>query len=298
MVILQHCAALTSLGFIESSGALAELHRMGIAPYELKLRQCYWRDQEYDGVAYSETEFNEHRVREAVLHYPTIEELDFDGCCLRSMQCLRNLRNLVFLRIALDGDAEISSVTFNDVLQEIGPQLKHLSFNFDVPMDVSVLLQNCPNLESLRIEGHIFPEFANPAVRLTKLQRLTITFILVNVGRIFSFLSDCNQLTELFLLQAPFFDDQILHQFLKRNSLLNLKVAYLNYCGLTDLGFRELLLNAPQLEKVHIYNSNRNRNIFERVLIETNHKALFNDGLRSEDEFFEKRSFFYACDWD
>ncbi|GBN56285.1 hypothetical protein AVEN_10770-1 [Araneus ventricosus] len=288
VIILQHCPELTSLGFIESSGALSQLHRMNISPSELKLRHCCWRDREFDLVEYPSQppDYGLHRVREAVLNYPVIEELDFEGCCLRSMRYLENLRNLVYLKITFDnrsGDA------FNDVLQAIGPQLKHLSFHAASPMDLSLLLQNCHNLESLRITSDKFTVFAIPAVSLPNLQRLALKFMPDNGRRVFPLLCGCNQLTELFLLNARYFDDQILHHFLERNSLSNLKVAFLPMCGLTEHGFRELLLNAPQLERVRIFSSDFGRNHFERVITNTNHKALYDKYIFAEDEFFERR---------
>ncbi|GBO30458.1 hypothetical protein AVEN_108753-1 [Araneus ventricosus] len=305
-IILQHCPELTSLGFIESSGALSQLRRMDISPPELKLRHCCWRDREYDLAEYpsqspyhglhrvreeypSQSPYHGlHRVREAVLNYPTIEELDFDGCFSRSIPCLRNLRNLIYLNISLGGDE--SGSAFTDALRAIGPQLKHLSFFTASPMDLSLLLQNCHNLESLRIEANEFTVFANPAVSLPNLQRLTFNCIHDNGRRVFSLLCDCNELIELFILDAHYFDDETLHHFLERNSLSNLKVAFLPLCGLTEHGFSDLLLNAPQLEKVEIFSSDFRRNHFERVITKSNHKALCDgDIVLARDEFFERR---------
>ncbi|GBM63887.1 hypothetical protein AVEN_249974-1 [Araneus ventricosus] len=137
-----------------------------------------------------------HRVREAVLHYPMTEELDFRGCCLRSIPCLRNLRNLVCLNITC-GD-NISGVEFNDGVQEIGPQLKRQTLNTYNPMDIRILLQNCPNLKSLRIEAEEFTEIANLAVSLLNLQRLTFQFVLESVRRVFRPLPTATNLLNCF----------------------------------------------------------------------------------------------------
>ncbi|GBO37420.1 hypothetical protein AVEN_156082-1 [Araneus ventricosus] len=296
VIILQHCPELTSLGFIESSGALSQLLKLNISPSELKLRHCCWRDREYDLAEYPSQppDHGRYRIREAVKNYPLIEELDFDGCSLRSMPCLRNLRNLVYLNITFyHGE---SGIALYDALQAIGPQLKHLSCITTIPMDLSLLLQNCHKLESLNIFAKEFTVFANPVVCLPNLQRLSFNYMNFNGRRVFSLLSDCNQLTELFLLNACYFDDHILHNFLERNSLSNLRVAYLPMCGLTEHGFRELLLNAPQLEKVNIFSSDYSRNDFERVIIETNHKALCDEDIVFErEEFFERRRKHDGC---
>ncbi|GBM74422.1 hypothetical protein AVEN_39215-1 [Araneus ventricosus] len=293
VIILRHCPKLTSLGFIESSGALSQLHRMGISASELKLRHCYWREEEGDGAENPSQppDHGLHLVGEAVQNHPTIEELDFHRCCLRSIPCLANLRNLVYLNITFA--ANISGDAFNDTLQAIGPQLKHLSFHTASPMDLSLLLQNCHNMESLKITGDKFTGFANPAVSLPNLQRLALNYMRDNGRRVFRLLSDCNKLTELFLLDASYFDDETLHHFLEMNSLSNLQVAFLPRCGLTDQGFRELLLNAPQMERVRISSSGfgfRHLNHFGTVISETNHKALCNKGPPyATDEFFTKR---------
>ncbi|GBL66552.1 hypothetical protein AVEN_171115-1 [Araneus ventricosus] len=296
VIILQHCPELTSLGFIESSGALSQLRRMNISPSELKLRHCCWRDIEYDvtDCPSQPPDHGLHRIREAVMNYPLIEELDFDGCSLTSMPFLRDLRNLVYLNITFDGSE--SGIALYDALQAIGPQLKHLSCITPSPMDLSLLLQNCHKLESLNIGGEEFTVFANPAVRLPNLQRLSCNYVNWNGRRVFSLLSDCNQLTELFLRNAEYFDDQILYHFLERNSLSNLKVAYLPRCGLTEHGFRELLLNAPQLERVRIFSSDFRINHFERVITDTNHKALCDEDIVCEtEEFFERRREHDGC---
>ncbi|GBN99901.1 hypothetical protein AVEN_50832-1 [Araneus ventricosus] len=210
------------------------------------------------------------------------------------MPFLRDLRNLVYLNITFDGSE--SGIALYDALQEIGPQLKHLSCTTPSPMDLSLLLQNCHKLESLRIDVEEFTVFANPAVSLPNLQRLSFNYIHDNGRRVFRLLCDCNQLTELFLLNARYFDDQILHHFLKRNYLSNLKVAFLPLCGLTEHGFRELLLNAPQLEKVRIFSSDFRINHFERVITETNHKALCDEDIvLARDEFFARRRKHDGC---
>ncbi|GBO42745.1 hypothetical protein AVEN_106959-1 [Araneus ventricosus] len=290
VIILQHCPELTSLGFIESSGALSQLHRMNISPSELKLRHCCWRDREYDvtDCPSQPPDHGRHRIREAVMNYPLIEELDFHGCSLRGMPFLKNLRNLVYLNITFDGSE--SGIALYDALQAIGPQLKHLYFYTPSPMDLSLLLQNCHNLESLRIAADEFTVSANSAVSLPNLQRLAFNCIHENGRRVFSLLCDCNQLTELFLLNARYFDDQTLHHFLESNSLSNLKVAFLPLCGLTEHGFRELLLNAPHLERVRIFSSDFGRNHFERVITDANHRALCDKFILARDEFFERRN--------
>ncbi|GBN37371.1 hypothetical protein AVEN_66068-1 [Araneus ventricosus] len=266
---------------------------MGISPSELKLKHCYWRDKEYDWKKCPSLspDHGIHRVRDAILHYPMIEQLDFDGCCLRSIPCLRSLRNLVYLNITCNDKG--SGVALNDAFQAIGPQLKHLSLSIGSPVDLSLLLKNCHNLESLGIEDDKFTGFANPTVSLRKLQRLTLGHIKnePSFKGVFRLLCQCNQLTELALIHTPYFDDQTLYDFLERNSLLNLKVAFLYLCGLTEHGFRDLLRSAPQLEKIIIFSTNLHRNEFQRVISETNHKAQCNIGTHSALEEFFNRHF-------
>ncbi|GBN12666.1 hypothetical protein AVEN_47083-1 [Araneus ventricosus] len=294
VVILRHCPELTSLGYIESSRALSQIHRMSVSPSEFKLRQCYWSDVNSNTCHnWSERE-SRGIIRDASLHrYPKMEELVFMASSIKSIAYLRKLRNLVFLEITSLCDENIGAV-FRYVLQEIGSRLKHLSVDVFSLVDISIFLQYCPNLESLKIGGHCCALSASSVIHLPRLQRLTIVNIKDRyVRRIFSQLSGCNQLTDLFLLDAGGFDDKSLHQFLKRNSLSNLKIAYLQCCGLTKDGFREFLLNAPQLEIVEMYDHDIRSIRFERVIRETNHKAICNEGLFSySDEFFEKRRAF------
>ncbi|GBN12664.1 hypothetical protein AVEN_47081-1 [Araneus ventricosus] len=291
VVILRHCPELTSLGFLESSEALSLLHNMPISPSELKLRHCFWRDtrRTVPGGNY----VNHGGIKDAVLYCPMIEELEILVLYIETISCLRNLRNLVYLNITAHCDENIGAV-FRYVLQEIGSRLKHLSFDFcnsSCSVDISIFLLYCPNLESLKIDGDK-PLSASSVIPLPHLKRLSFKNSHCNdIRRIFPQLSGCNQLTDLFLENATDFDDETLYCFLKRNSLSNLKVAYLESCSLSELGFREFLLNAPRLEKIEFVHNDLHRSHFERVVRETSHKAICNkDLLSTSDEFFEKRS--------
>ncbi|GBN53799.1 hypothetical protein AVEN_237890-1 [Araneus ventricosus] len=141
---------------------------MGISPSALKLRHCYWRDGN-QGI---------HRVREAVLHYPKIEELDID--CYVASFIVGDVRALPRDRYGhYISNGNISGIAFNDELQVFGPQLKHLSLRTNSLMEISLLLQNCDNFESLRIDenclndfdGDNFSDLAHPVVRLPNLKR-------------------------------------------------------------------------------------------------------------------------------
>ncbi|GBN87815.1 hypothetical protein AVEN_13715-1 [Araneus ventricosus] len=233
-------------------------------------------------------------IRDSVAYHPFVEELHFYVYSIESIAYLSSLRNLVFLdlRAGVEGDL---SVLFCNVLKDIGLQLKYLSFFIRCPIDLSVLLQNCHNLEALKICASRFTEFAKPVVRLPNLKHLTYHGSQNRAERqVLPLFSNCNSLREMFLVNTVGFDDIILDKFLRSNSLSNLKVAYIKRCGLTRRGFRKFFLNTPELEKIEIGCFYKEKHKLERLvktaLRETNHKALFNKNLvRFGDEFFLKK---------
>ncbi|GBN21440.1 hypothetical protein AVEN_138790-1 [Araneus ventricosus] len=285
VIILKHCPALTSLGLIESSEALAHLHRTGVSPSELKLRRCLW------GIR-NKNVINSTLIRDAVLQCPKIEELHFLVNSVESVRYLRDLRNLTFLDIMrnISDKGELGALVIS-VMETIGRQLKHLSLRFHSRMDISVLLEHCPNLESLQIHGGEFVKFSKAFVSLSNLKRLTLKDN--NIGDeklVLPLLSNCNQITDLFVKDCTAFDDETLKKFLQRNSLTNLKIAYLKNCSLTQHGFKKFLLSASHLEKVEIISRSLHTRGVKQVLRETNHKVVCNKQPELwMDEFFMKK---------
>ncbi|GBM39480.1 hypothetical protein AVEN_65512-1 [Araneus ventricosus] len=271
--VLEICPKLISIGLDDSLDSMEEIHQRRLKNSSLnfdvgchfQLRRCVWD-------SYSSIE-NRHegrvcysgfcdKMRFAVTLCPLVQELSLCVHVKEAVKELRFLKQLTLLRIEFTEYEGDFVPVLEASLQEIGPQLKHLSViwkdtfeEYGVPVDV--ICDSCPHLESLEIEEFIFkPTFSSGAPRNLPLRRLTLRFLCEPDHESLLFLlSNCKHLEELFLERVRCFDDALLSQIFERNPFRELKVIFTEQCGLTREGYQMLMEKASSIETVLIFSS-------------------------------------------
>ncbi|GBM54643.1 hypothetical protein AVEN_214617-1 [Araneus ventricosus] len=265
--ILEICPKLISIGVTDSLDTMAEIHQRRLQNPSLncavgahfQLRRCVWgkdgrRENPQERIRFCD------KMRFAVTLCPLVQELIFYVHAKEAMKELRFLKQLALLRIDFDGYEGDFVREFVASLQEIGPQLKHLSIIWKEPYEendgvpVDVICDCCPRLESLEIDQFIFePRFSSGASRNLPFKRLTLRNLWERDHEsLLLLLSNCKHLEELFLHEVECFGDALLSQIFQRNPFTELKVVFAECCSLTREGYQMFMEKASSIEAVLI----------------------------------------------
>ncbi|GBL94882.1 hypothetical protein AVEN_197553-1 [Araneus ventricosus] len=275
--VLEICPKLISIGLTDSLDSMEEIHRRRLGAVEtyFQLRRCVWGNDFRGGNPHERLVYNSGfcgKVRFAVALCPLVQELIFYVHVKEAMKELIFLKQLTLLQIYFDGYEADFMQEFVALLQEIGPQLKHLSVIWKEPLreyggvPVGVICDCCPHLESLEIEQFVFePRFSSEASRNLPLKRLTLSALCEPDNEsLLSLLSSCKQLEELFLDDVECFDDALLSQIFERNPFTELQVIFAKTCNLTRAGYQMFVEKASSIETVlivdeenYFYDANR-----------------------------------------
>ncbi|GBN29513.1 hypothetical protein AVEN_43606-1 [Araneus ventricosus] len=269
--VLEICPKLISIGRDDSLDSMEEIHQRRLKNSSLnfdvgshfQLRRCVWGTESWFENRQESCVYNSRfcdKMRFAVTLCPLVQELIFYVHVKEAMKELRFLKQLTLLRIDFELYEGDFVREFVALVQEIGPQLKHLSIiwkdpfieSYRVPVDI--ICDCCPHLESLEIEQFIFePRFSSEASRNFLLKRLTLRSLYESDPESLLFLlSNCKHLEELFVENVECFDDALLRQIFERNPLTELKVFFSEQCGLTREGYQMIMEKASSIESVLI----------------------------------------------
>ncbi|GBM98345.1 hypothetical protein AVEN_46644-1 [Araneus ventricosus] len=251
--ILENCPNLVSVGYADTSLAMRDIYRKKNGRYcQFSLKRCVWGSKYWS--------------RRNILRYPTdklifpnliqtlvsscqlIEELLMKVPNEDCLQYLAGLKNLTLLNIDFRICYDDCMSSFNSMLAQLGPQLKHIFIQNLRNTTVDVIVNNCPNLISLRIEGPavISDTAASSDISMQHLQRFRLS---KNDPRvILFFLSNSPHLKEIYLDSAEGLNDSLLRKILERNSLSELEIASIYCCSLLR-GVRLFLQTAVSLKK-------------------------------------------------
>ncbi|GBM63910.1 hypothetical protein AVEN_196581-1, partial [Araneus ventricosus] len=120
------------------------------ADSHFQLRRCVWSKNAYflhRSRPPKKFRFS-FKVRCAVSFCPLVEELIFHAHHKEALRELKSLKRLTLLRINFRDCNEDFIPEFMELLQDIGPQLKHLSVLCHTSVPVNVICDRCPQLES------------------------------------------------------------------------------------------------------------------------------------------------------
>ncbi|GBM89573.1 hypothetical protein AVEN_258643-1, partial [Araneus ventricosus] len=204
---------------------------------------------------------------------------------------LKSLKRLTLLRINFRDCNEDFIPEFIDLLQEIGPQLKHLSVLCHASVPVNVICDKCPQLQSLEISGPSFVMNSAEASSYFPLKRLRLKTRCLRVKeeakKSFQFLrSSCMSLEELFLEHVTFLDDSLLLQIFQLNPLSNLIVVGIYDCYLTGEAYQMFMKKVVSIEIICISSQEEDYFYDRKSLFKIpNHRSIaYCDVL--EKEFF------------
>ncbi|GBN06884.1 hypothetical protein AVEN_33981-1 [Araneus ventricosus] len=277
-----------------------------------QLRKCVWgrkfrrrnhnKRQEYN------SSFRDKVISDVNL-CPLVQELIIYVYQKDGYEGLRCLKQLTLLRIHFKNFPGDFLPDFVALLQEIGPQLKHLSVfgkeepsrrNDGVPVDV--ICDCCPDLQSLEIWSSIFMKDSSKSSCDLALKRLTLHVVQPDVDEeihdeeihneeesLLFLLTNSKHLEELYLDSAESLDDTLLNQIFKKNPFTQLKVICTEESSVTWKGFQMLLEKPASVETVLIV---ADRQHFYDA------KSLFNDAnisyLKDFYTYVKLKEFFYC----
>ncbi|GBL99939.1 hypothetical protein AVEN_19429-1 [Araneus ventricosus] len=269
--VLEICPKLISIGLTDSLDSMEEIHRRQLKNLSLnfdvgshfQLRRCVWGKDSWFENRQERRVYKSgfcDKTRFAVTLCPLVQELIFYVRVKEAMKELRVLKQLTLLRICFDRYEGDFVREFVALLQEIGPQLKHLSIHWDENIDeydavpFNDICDCCPHLESLGIENFIFePRFSSGASRNFPLKRLKLYGLYESDPESVLFLlSNCKHLEELFLEDVECFDDALLRQIFERNRFTELKVIFAECCNVTREGYEMFMEKASSIQSVLI----------------------------------------------
>ncbi|GBL99941.1 hypothetical protein AVEN_19430-1 [Araneus ventricosus] len=269
--VLEICPKLISIGLDDSLDSMEEIHQRRLKNSSLnfdvgshfQLRRCVWGKDSWFENRQERRVYNSgfcDKTRFAVTLCPLVQELIFYVHIKEAMKELRFLKQLTLLRIDFDRYEGDFVREFVALLQEIGPQLKHLSIIWKEPfidyyrVPVDVICDCCPHLESLEIIQFIFePGFSSEASINFPLKRLKLSALYESDPEsVLSLLSNCKHLEELFLEDVDGFDDALLRQIFESNRFTELKVIFVEGCNLTREGYQMFMEKASSFETVFI----------------------------------------------
>ncbi|CAL1295337.1 unnamed protein product [Larinioides sclopetarius] len=263
--VLDLCPKLISLGLVDSLNSMkiffhTLLPKKSLPNFDsdnhFQLRRCVWGDMSpYKSRKYR-SKFS-LKVKYAVTLCPLVEELIIRVPHKDALEALRELKHLILLRIDFRGCKHDFVPNFLALLQDMGPQLQHLSVRCFRPVPVDIICDSCPNLQSLEIEGLTFVENPAKGSRNLCLKRLRLlTFSEKEDKDSFLFLlANCKRLEELYLDYVFFLDDALLNEIFKMNPLKNLKVSCIDNSRLTWEGIRMFKIKIASIQTVDISSS-------------------------------------------
>ncbi|GBL99932.1 hypothetical protein AVEN_19426-1 [Araneus ventricosus] len=310
--VLEICPKLISIGLTDSLDSVEEIHQRRLKNSSLnfdvgshfQLRRCVWGKDSWFENRQERRVYKSgfcDKTRFAVTLCPLVQELIFYVHVKEALKELRVLKQLTLLRICFVRYKDGFVREFVALLQEIGPQLKHLSILWneniheydEVPFND--ICDWCPHLESLGIENFIFePRISSEDTRNFPLKRLKLYGLNESDPESVLFLlSNFKHLEELFLEEVECFDDALLRQIFERNPLTELKVISVKYCSLTRQGYQMIMEKAPSIETVLIV-VNREKYFYDtnRVFKDPNLHYL------EDDYFYVKLKEFFFCRLD
>ncbi|XP_055925382.1 uncharacterized protein LOC129957200 isoform X2 [Argiope bruennichi] len=263
--VLQHCPYLISVGCNDSLNTLEEIQAGAEQKYEtdnttksahFQLKMCRWgknKDKLFTILAdycFSYKSCFPEKVRTAVSLCPFVEKLIIYVSHKDSLESLRHLKHLTHLKISFwecDGNYKAD---FFSLLQVIGGKLKHLTFNDKNRIQVDVICDLCPRLESLELGR--FATLSGP-VKPQSMLFLKKLYIMGSDQNAFRFLlSSCKALQELTIDNALCLEDSLLIEVLKLNPLERLRISDIKECHLSEKGIQLFLESAVSLEEVNI----------------------------------------------
>ncbi|GBO29433.1 hypothetical protein AVEN_257427-1 [Araneus ventricosus] len=308
--VLETCPKLISIGLSDSLDSLEEIaqrrQKNSLLNLDIdrhfQLRRCVWGKESRSGNLKDRQEYNFRfvgTIRSAVEFCPLVQELIIHVHQKDGYEALRCLKQLTLLRIHFENFLGDFLPDFVEVLQEIGPQLKHLSVfgkeepfrrNEGVPVDV--ICDCCPDLQSLQIWSSIFMKDSSKSSCDLALKRLRLYVLEPDDDEaecLLFLLSNSKHLEELYLESVESLDDTLLNQIFERNPFTQLKVFCIEESGVTKKGFQMFLKKSVSIETVliladgqHFYDA----------------KSLFNDAnIRYSKDFHTSvklKEFFYC----
>ncbi|GIY49424.1 uncharacterized protein CEXT_251121 [Caerostris extrusa] len=251
--ILISCRNIISLGLVDSSMAIDHVLNDKDSPFAFRLQRCFWGYGYNSYLNRSKKSVNYKLkstilIRNAACACPLVEELVMQVFQKESLQPLNLLNRLTFLSLSFSQCDDNYLPEFISLISEIGHRIKHLSVEGSLQFPVNDICSLCVNLESLKINGHACVKY--PVESFPSLHNLK-RFIASEIDqKCFQFvLSNCPNITELFLGSVPYLNDLELKSILKTNSLANLEILTLTTCSLTENGLSKLIKSAFKLKK-------------------------------------------------
>ncbi|KAF8788880.1 hypothetical protein HNY73_006874 [Argiope bruennichi] len=262
--VLQYCPYLISVGCNDSLNTLEKIHAGFEQKYEtdnttksaqLQLKMCLWGKNKdilftipADKYFSYKSSFPE-KMRIAVSLCPFVEKLIIYVSHKDSLESLRHLKHLTHLKISFwecDGNYKAD---FFSLLQVIGGKLKHLTFNDKNRIQVDVICDLCPRLESLELGR--FATLSGPVKPQSKLFLKKLHIMDSDQNALRFLLSSCKALQELTIDNALCLEDSLLIEVLKLNPLERLRISDIKECHLSEKGFQLFLESAVSLEEVN-----------------------------------------------
>ncbi|GBN22171.1 hypothetical protein AVEN_211480-1 [Araneus ventricosus] len=299
--VLDVCPKLISIGLNDSLDSLEETAHRRLKNSLLncavgthfQLRRCVWGkhlriEDPHEKSAYK-SRFCD-KMRFAVTLCPLIQELIFQVHAKDAIKELRALKQLTLLRIDFIVCEDDFVPDFVALLQEIGPQIKHLSVLSNRRVPVDVICDCCLHLQSFEIDGPTVVNDSSNASGNFPLKRLKLYSLYEEVDKesLLFLLSNCMYLEELFLDDAEIVDDTLLNQIFERNPLRELKVSCIEYCDITREGFQMFMKKAASIQTVLI-TSDEGKYVYDV-------KSLFKDpNLRCLKGIDVRRREFFDC---
>ncbi|GBN14409.1 hypothetical protein AVEN_192144-1 [Araneus ventricosus] len=190
--VLETCPKLISIGLNDSLDSLEEIAQRRQKNSFLnrdvnrhfQMRRCVWGKESSREIRNKRREYISgfgSKIRSAVEFCPLVQELIIHVHQKDGYGELRFLKQLTLLRIDFENCRSNILPDFFALLQEIGPQLKHLSVSGKeepsvredgVPVDV--ICDCCPDLQSLEIWSSIFMKDSSKSSCDLALKRLTL----------------------------------------------------------------------------------------------------------------------------
>ncbi|GBL88162.1 hypothetical protein AVEN_117762-1 [Araneus ventricosus] len=236
--VLDICPNLISIGLNDSLDSMEEIVQRRLEnsffdiddDSQLKLRRCVWGKRfmikDTHGNPVYKSSFCD-RLTFPVNLCPLVQELIIQVHQKDGYKALRFLKQLTLQRINFWSLKDDFVSDFVALLQEIGPQLKHLFIKFRLISYVTVAFI-CR--ASNQIDGFTFVENSSESSGNLSLKRLRLSSDGdIKEGLLF-LVSNCKHLEELFLYGFESFDDTLFNQIFERNPFPALKVICIEDC--------------------------------------------------------------------
>ncbi|GIY99352.1 uncharacterized protein CEXT_85021 [Caerostris extrusa] len=274
---------LISMGMIDTCIALDYI-REKVEKRQFALKRCCWGKQYDDGIADQCFPSYGRRypkiIKNSALSCPMVEELVLQVVHQDCLQHLRHLKQLNVLILKFSRFLKDPIPALLNVLQEIGPQLKHLSVDTFITFPVNDICRLCPNLESLGLFGCAsVSEPVETCESLRHLQRLYTT--IVDEKSLIFLLENCVGIQEMIINDADCFDDEMLDRVLQKNMFSKLKTLYIQRGQVSERKFVEFLETAQQLENVST------RDILFHKILYSKTRFFSNSVIANKPNFFE-----------